>query len=189
MFGPNEVDIQFPTFIPVHLTYQTAFVDDSGKLQFRDDIYGRDRQVLALLKGDERKVADIPIERKENVVRRQALALPDSVFSDNRGQRMAAAVAPMAAAATTSSPACSALRRLLRRRRLRASRSASRSTRPKSVKAERSICRAGFTLEAQQVRPVASLAGSHQAAASLRDFLTSPRVLRLPRPYFATLCR
>ena len=76
MFGPNEVDIQFPTFIPVHLTYQTAFVDDSGKLQFRDDIYGRDRQVLALLKGDERKVADIPIERKENVVRRQALALP-----------------------------------------------------------------------------------------------------------------
>jgi L,D-transpeptidase YcbB len=85
MFGPNEVDIQFPTFIPVHLTYQTAFVDDSGKLQFRDDIYGRDRQVLALLKGDERRVADIAIERKENVVRRQALALPDSVFSDNRG--------------------------------------------------------------------------------------------------------
>jgi murein L,D-transpeptidase YcbB/YkuD len=84
MFGPNEVDIQFPTFVPVHLTYQTAFVDDSGKLQFRDDIYGRDRQVLALLKGDERKVADTPIERKENAVRRQALALPDSVFSDNR---------------------------------------------------------------------------------------------------------
>jgi murein L,D-transpeptidase YcbB/YkuD len=84
MFGPNEVDIQFPTFIPVHLTYQTAFVDAAGKLQFRDDIYGRDRQVLALLRGDERKVADIPIERKENTVRRQALALPDSVFSDNR---------------------------------------------------------------------------------------------------------
>jgi murein L,D-transpeptidase YcbB/YkuD len=84
MFGPNEVDIQFPTFIPVHLTYQTAFVDDAGKLEFRDDIYGRDRQILALLRGDERKVADIPIERKENVVRRQALALPDSVFSDNR---------------------------------------------------------------------------------------------------------
>src|SRR4029077_8992192 len=34
MFGNNEMDIQFPTFIPVHLTYQTAFVDDDGKLQF-----------------------------------------------------------------------------------------------------------------------------------------------------------
>ena len=52
-------DIQFPTFIPVNLTYQTAFVDDDGKLQFRDDIYGRDKALLALLKGDERKIADI----------------------------------------------------------------------------------------------------------------------------------
>ena len=32
MFGNNEQDIQFPTLIPVHLTYQTAFVDDDGKL-------------------------------------------------------------------------------------------------------------------------------------------------------------
>ena len=31
-----------PDPIPVHLTYQTAFVDDAGKLQIRDDIYGRD---------------------------------------------------------------------------------------------------------------------------------------------------
>ena len=28
--------------IPVHLTYQTAFVDDDGKLQLREDVYGRD---------------------------------------------------------------------------------------------------------------------------------------------------
>ena len=51
MFGNSEVDIQLPTFIPVHLTYQTAFVDDDGKLQFRDDIYGRDRHVLRAAEG------------------------------------------------------------------------------------------------------------------------------------------
>ncbi len=77
MFGSNEVDIQFPTLIPVHLTYQTAFVDGDGKLEFRDDVYGRDKELLAILKGDERKVADIPIERRENVVRRELLAMPE----------------------------------------------------------------------------------------------------------------
>ncbi len=79
MYGTNETDIQFPSFIPVHLTYQTAFVDDAGKIEFREDIYGRDKVLLALLKGtgEERKVADIPIERKENIVKRQILAIPD----------------------------------------------------------------------------------------------------------------
>jgi len=73
----GEQDIQLPTYIPVNLTYQTAFVDDDGKLQFRDDVYGRDRQLLAILKGDERKVADVPVERHENAVRREALSIPD----------------------------------------------------------------------------------------------------------------
>ena len=77
MFGPNESDIQFPTFVPVYLTYQTAFVDEAGKLQFRDDVYGRDKAVLALLKGDDRKVADIPIEHKEDISHRQVMAIPD----------------------------------------------------------------------------------------------------------------
>jgi hypothetical protein len=48
----------------VHLTYQTAFVDAAGKLQFRDDVYGRDSRMIDILKGSERKVADIPIERR-----------------------------------------------------------------------------------------------------------------------------
>jgi murein L,D-transpeptidase YcbB/YkuD len=77
MFGNNEQDIQFPKFLPVHLTYQTAFVDERGDLQFRDDVYGRDKALIAILKSDERKVADIPIERKENTIRREVLALPD----------------------------------------------------------------------------------------------------------------
>ena len=87
MFGNYEMDITFPAFIPVHLTYQTAFVDDDGKLQLRDDVYGRDRAQLAVLKGDERKVADIPLERKENTMRREALALPDSPFLWGGGGR------------------------------------------------------------------------------------------------------
>jgi L,D-transpeptidase YcbB len=90
MFGDGELDISFPTFIPVHLTYQTAFVDEQGKLEFREDIYGRDKTLLAILKGDdrERKVADIPIERRDNAVRREALAMPDNYGGQNFFSRL-----------------------------------------------------------------------------------------------------
>ena len=80
MFGNVEMDIQFPTYIPVHLTYQTAFVDDDGKLQFRADVYGRDAALIAVMKGPERKVADMPVERKDNMARRQMLAMPEPIF-------------------------------------------------------------------------------------------------------------
>jgi L,D-transpeptidase YcbB len=66
MFGGNEININFPKFIPVHLTYQTAFVDDAGKLQLREDVYGRDAKMIAILKSNERKVADIAIERAKD---------------------------------------------------------------------------------------------------------------------------
>jgi murein L,D-transpeptidase YcbB/YkuD len=66
MFGGSEININFPKFIPVHLTYQTAFVDDAGKLQLREDVYGRDARMFAILKSNERKVADIAIERAPN---------------------------------------------------------------------------------------------------------------------------
>jgi len=87
MFGPDETDIQFPTFIPVNLTYQTAFVDDAGKLEFRDDVYGRDKALIAILKGSDRKVADIPVEHREEAGHREALAIPDqpSWFGDRGG--------------------------------------------------------------------------------------------------------
>src|SRR5436190_1759294 len=35
----------------------------AGVLQTRRDVYGRDKEVLALLQGSERRVADIPIAR------------------------------------------------------------------------------------------------------------------------------
>jgi murein L,D-transpeptidase YcbB/YkuD len=66
MYGNNEININFKKPIWVHLTYQTAFVDADGKLQFRDDVYGRDARMIDILKGSERKVADIPVERPPN---------------------------------------------------------------------------------------------------------------------------
>jgi L,D-transpeptidase YcbB len=59
----GEQDIQFPHTLPVHLTYQTAFVDDEGRLEFREDMYDRDRTLIAVLKSDERKIADNPVDR------------------------------------------------------------------------------------------------------------------------------
>ena len=49
MYGSSEIDLKFPTPIPVNITYQTAFVDDAGKLQIRRDVYGRDATMIALL--------------------------------------------------------------------------------------------------------------------------------------------
>jgi L,D-transpeptidase YcbB len=80
LFGNQEREIGLPTYIPVHVTYQTAFVDKDGRLQTRDDIYGRDRALLAILKSDDRRMADMPIERRDNAVRREALAVPDQIW-------------------------------------------------------------------------------------------------------------
>ncbi|MBV9347131.1 MAG: L,D-transpeptidase family protein [Pseudolabrys sp.] len=68
MFGGSEININFPEskHIKVHLTYQTAFVDDEGKLQLREDVYGRDARMIQALKGSERKVADIAVDRPAN---------------------------------------------------------------------------------------------------------------------------
>jgi murein L,D-transpeptidase YcbB/YkuD len=50
MYGNSEIDLKFPTPIPVNITYQTAFVDDAGKLQFRKDVYGRDATMISMLR-------------------------------------------------------------------------------------------------------------------------------------------
>jgi murein L,D-transpeptidase YcbB/YkuD len=62
MFGGNEQQLDFQFHIPVHITYQTAFVDDAGNLTFREDVYGLDKQLMGVLKA-ERAVADVAIER------------------------------------------------------------------------------------------------------------------------------
>ena len=65
MYGTGERDIHLTTPIPVHLTYQTAFVDDAGHLAVREDVYGRDARLMAALKNEDRRIADAPIERRE----------------------------------------------------------------------------------------------------------------------------
>ena len=64
MFGQlARSTCNFTDPIPVHITYQTAFVDEAGKLQFREDIYGRDATLLAALKGDRPRRPTIPVAR------------------------------------------------------------------------------------------------------------------------------
>jgi murein L,D-transpeptidase YcbB/YkuD len=68
LFGSSELNINFPQHIPVHITYQTAYVDDAGKLVILEDVYGRDARMIQILKGDERRVAEIPVERRNTTI-------------------------------------------------------------------------------------------------------------------------
>ncbi|MFV0472809.1 MAG: murein L,D-transpeptidase [Pikeienuella sp.] len=45
----REVTVNLETPIPVHLGYRTAWIDELGRSQFREDIYGRDARVLSAL--------------------------------------------------------------------------------------------------------------------------------------------
>jgi murein L,D-transpeptidase YcbB/YkuD len=76
MYGTAEQDIQLPVPIWVHLTYQSAFVDDNGKLQFLRDVYNLDSRTIAAIKG-ERAMIDPKEERKKE----------DLTASSNSGQR------------------------------------------------------------------------------------------------------
>ena len=68
LFGPVERDIQLQTTqIWVHLTYQTAFVDNSGKLQLRRDVYNLDSRTLAAIKSERGNVDSVPERRQEQV--------------------------------------------------------------------------------------------------------------------------
>lgn len=45
----RETTVHLDVPVEVHLEYRTAWVDDAGRFQFRNDIYGRDGRVLAAL--------------------------------------------------------------------------------------------------------------------------------------------
>ena len=86
MYGTGETDIHLQTPIPVHITYQTAYVDDAGKLVIRGDVYGRDARYFAVMKGDEHRVADIAVENREANAANRPARLPEnySYASNNR---------------------------------------------------------------------------------------------------------
>ena len=85
MYGRSEIDLKFPTPIPVNITYQTAFVDDAGKLQMRKDIYGRDAAMIALLKNSRNKDLETLVSHAQPSYARPKDTLPAGVnfASDN----------------------------------------------------------------------------------------------------------
>jgi murein L,D-transpeptidase YcbB/YkuD len=59
MFGQEEKTYNLQKQPMVHLTYQTVFVDDAGKLHVDEDLYGFDARINAIMHSDERRVADV----------------------------------------------------------------------------------------------------------------------------------
>jgi murein L,D-transpeptidase YcbB/YkuD len=68
MFGTGEQDVQLPVPIWVHLTYQSAMVDDAGKLQVFRDVYGIDSRTMAAIKSERGVVEPMQERKKEQEV-------------------------------------------------------------------------------------------------------------------------
>jgi murein L,D-transpeptidase YcbB/YkuD len=87
MYGRSEIDIKFPTPIPVNITYQTAFVDDGGKLQLRKDVYGRDAAMLSILRGAKgRDLENVMARSQPGYSRPAGSSLPSNVaFNSDYG--------------------------------------------------------------------------------------------------------
>ncbi|GAC1619022.1 MAG: L,D-transpeptidase family protein [Bradyrhizobium sp.] len=87
MYGRSEIDIKFPTAIPVNITYQTAFVDDAGKLQLRKDLYGRDATMIALLRNTGgRDLENVVAHSQPSYSRPSRSSLPSNVaFNSDYG--------------------------------------------------------------------------------------------------------
>ena len=94
MYGGAEQDIQLqPAQISVHLTYQTAFVDDAGRLQLRRDVYGLDSRTLAAIKSER---SEPGVERKRD---------PETAPQASRSTRPARAGAQSLVGETLARPA------------------------------------------------------------------------------------
>ena len=83
MYGNSEIDIKFPTPLPVHIVYHTAFVDDAGHLQTRKDIYGRDARLLDVLRGGDRQNMEMAVSHAQPSYSRPATTLPPGVMGAN----------------------------------------------------------------------------------------------------------
>lgn len=54
MKGEKPLQVDLETTYPVYIVYRTAWVDDSGNVNFRDDIYGHDKRHLNFLASGDR---------------------------------------------------------------------------------------------------------------------------------------
>jgi L,D-transpeptidase YcbB len=86
MFGAGEQDLALPAgSIWVHVTYQSAFVDDAGKLQLRRDVYGVDSRTIAAIKSERVMIEPAPEAKPEQQEvasgsgRRKAVAQPQAM--------------------------------------------------------------------------------------------------------------
>ena len=98
LYGDDERTINLKRPIPVHITYQTALVDENDALVTSEDIYGLDAAVLKLMRGPERVVADRSIPRNYESSSKPVLArLPKSI-GEGGDERRRAFVQPSAGA-------------------------------------------------------------------------------------------
>ena len=87
LYGDQERTINLKQPILVHVTYQTAFVDERGQLNVQHDVYGLDGATLKLMRGDERMIADTPIARPHNTSSKPVMArLPEREDREWQGQ-------------------------------------------------------------------------------------------------------
>ena len=66
--------INLPEPLPIHIEYFTAFVDDDGHLQMRDDVYGYARKVdvaLGLAKPSSERQKPVAAEEQVDDLRRR----------------------------------------------------------------------------------------------------------------------
>ncbi|TAK47657.1 MAG: murein L,D-transpeptidase [Xanthobacteraceae bacterium] len=82
MYGSSEININFPIPIPVNITYQTAFVNEAGKLEIRKDVYGRDARMFELLRGSERRSLEVAVSHAQPSYGRPSVSLPDGVVGN-----------------------------------------------------------------------------------------------------------
>jgi murein L,D-transpeptidase YcbB/YkuD len=86
LFGRGERTFKLDDKPMVHLTYQTAFVDDAGKLELREDIYGFDERIRTILQSDERRIADLAPPRDTKRGEASAQANQDILRRVERGE-------------------------------------------------------------------------------------------------------
>jgi len=86
MYGHSEIDLKFPTPLPVNITYQTAFVDEAGKLQLRKDVYGRDARMIEILKSSRGRDLEAMVSHAQpSYARPSGSSLPSNVAFNDGG--------------------------------------------------------------------------------------------------------